>query len=85
MNQPKIKLTETHLPTGGSRFWNRKFYTMPVTEIEDLLQEELQQYAAAGYNSFLFHRVTGTVFIRKIEIKSIDDILATDQYGLLEK
>jgi len=80
---PTIKLTEIHTPTGGAQMWNKKFYTMPTNEIENLLQEEFKQYAAAGYNSFLFCRKTGSVHIKKVEVKTMQDVFQTDIYGIL--
>ena len=79
----KIILTEIPTPTGGAQMWNKKFYTMQKTEIEELLQEEFNQYMNAGYNSFLFCRITGSVHIQKVDVKTIKDVLLTDSFGLL--
>jgi len=56
---PQIKLTETKSPCGGVRKYNPKFREMPIEQIENMEQEDLQSYAAVGYNSFTFHRSTG--------------------------
>jgi hypothetical protein len=84
MKRPRIVLTSIEIPTGGATIWNPKYRDMLLTAIEDDAQEDLQSYAAAGYNSFLFCRITSSIHIQKIEkIKSIEDVLLTDQYGLL--
>lgn len=80
----QIKLTETPLPNGGVRKYNPKFRDMSIEEIETQEQSSLQSYAAVGYNSFTFHRSTGTISIQRISIKTIDDVFMTDQYGLLK-
>lgn len=80
----KIQLTETMVPMGGASFYRPDFRTLPLNEIEDILQDDLVAYSKVGYNSFTFHRQTGTVNARKVEIKSLDDVFITDQYGLLK-
>lgn len=82
--KPTIKLTETPTTTAGAQIWNQKFYTMPLIEIENVLQDELQSYYSAGYNSFMFHRQTGTVSVRKIAVQTMKDVFETDSFGLLE-
>ena len=79
----KIRLTETALPQGGAQKYNPKFRDMAIEDIENMEQEDLQSYAEVGYNSFTFHRSTGTISIRKIEVKTMQDVFMTDQYGLL--
>ena len=81
----RIYLTETKVPQGGASFYRSDFRTLPLNEIENILQEDMQAYSNVGYNSFTFHRSTGTVNIRKVEIKTIEDIFITDQYGLLNQ
>jgi hypothetical protein len=79
----KIKLTEIDYPMGGAQKYNPKFRTMPIADIEDMEQDDLQSYASVGYNSFTFHRSTGTIWINRIQVKTIQDVLLTDQYGIL--
>lgn len=79
-----IYLTETETPQGGYQMFLKAFTEMPTPKIEDLLQKDLQEFASVGYNSFTFHRKTGTVSIRKIEVKTLGDVFMTDQYGLLK-
>ena len=81
--KPFIKLTETDLPNGGCNIYRADFRDMPLAEIETILQEEFQGYAELGYNSFTFNRACGLVSIRKVEIKTINNVLETDMYGLL--
>lgn len=81
--KPTIKLTETKSPHGGCRIYRPDFRELPTEVIENELQEDLQSYANVGYNSFTFNRATGTISIRKIDVKTIDDVLNTDMYGLL--
>lgn len=82
--KPQIKLTEISLPSGGVRKYNPKFRDMSIEDIEAQEQESLQSYAEVGYNSFTFHRSTGTISIQRIDIKTIQDVFITDQYGLLK-
>lgn len=79
----KIVLTETekffscmqtHCPS-----WRNKI----IKEIENQLQENLKTYLPFGYNSFLFNRELSTIYIQKIEVKTIEDVFNTDIYGLL--
>lgn len=81
----KIRLTTTNLPRGGANFYRPDFRTLPIEEIEDILQDDLKAYQAVGYNSFTLHRPTGTVSVRKIEISTMDDIFETDIYGILNQ
>lgn len=81
----RIYLTETKVPQGGASFYRHDFRILPLSEIEDILQDDFQAYSKVGYNSFTFHRETGNVSVRKVEIKTIEDIFITDQYGLLNK
>ena len=80
----KIKLTETATPMGGASLYNPKYRDLSIELIEDLEQETLQSYAAVGYNSFTFHRLCAQINIRKIEVKTMDDVFMTDTYGLLK-
>ena len=80
----RIYLTETMTPRGGATFYKPEFRLMPISDIELLLEDDLIAYERVGYNSFTFHRPTGTVSVRKIEIKTIDDIFETDKYGILK-
>jgi hypothetical protein len=79
----KIKLTETKLPHGGVRKYNPKYRDMSIEEIENYEQDDLKSYSDVGYNSFTFHRATGTISIQRIKVKTLDDIFMTDIYGLL--
>lgn len=81
--EPKIKLTETKLPMGGAQKYNPKFRDMPLADIEAQEQSDLQSYANVGYNIFTFHRSTGTISMRRIDVKTIQDVLDTDMYGML--
>lgn len=84
MKKPRIVLTSIEIPSGGYTIYNKKFKDMLLTSIEDEVQDELQSFAAVGYNSFCFCRKTSSIHIRKIEkIKSMEDVILTDQYGLL--
>jgi predicted CopG family antitoxin len=56
---------------------------LSTKEIENQLQENLKTYLPFGYNSFLFNRSLSTIYIQKIEVKTIQDIFNTDIYGLL--
>lgn len=80
----KIVLTETKSPLGGVHLYNPKFRDMSIAEIEEQEQSNLRSYADVGYNSFTFNRACGLVAIQKIHpIKTLQDILLTDMYGLL--
>lgn len=80
----RIYLTETVAPRGGATFYKPEFRTMPILDIELLLEDYLHALEKAGYNAFTIHRATGTVSVRKIKkIKTIDDIFETDKYGIL--
>jgi hypothetical protein len=83
MKNLNIILTEIKIPTGGATIYRKDFRTLPKVEIEAILQDGLQSYLSVGYNSFLLCRVTGTVHIQKLEIKTIDDVFLTDPFGLL--
>lgn len=72
--KPEIKLTEINTPLGGVRKYNPAFRSMPLEDIEKQEQTDLQSYAEAGYNSFTFHRSTGTISINRIEIKTLADV-----------
>jgi len=80
----QIKLTETTIPMGGAQKYNPKFRDMAINDIETQEQDDLQSYAQVGYNSFTFHRSTGTIAINRIEVKTLQDIFNTDMYGLLQ-
>lgn len=79
----KIVLTETSPPNGGVRKYNPKYRDMSIKEIENFEQDDLQSYAEVGYNSFTFHRQTGTISIQRIEVKTLNDVFITDMYGIL--
>lgn len=79
-----IKLTEVNTPMGGVRKYNPSFRDMPIDLIEKQEQDDLQSYASVGYNSFTFHRSTGTISIQRIAVKTMEDVFLTDQYGLLQ-
>jgi hypothetical protein len=79
----KITLTELPTPKGGCQIYRPYFRDMSLQQIEDELQEDFKSYSDVGYNSFTFCRAVATISIRRIEIKTIQDILETDQYGLL--
>jgi hypothetical protein len=79
----KIILTEIKAPTGGYEIWHKDYHTKPLAEIEEENQDTFQSFSSVGYNSFCFCRVTGSVHIRKVEVKTIEDVFITDQYGLL--
>jgi hypothetical protein len=78
-----IVLTETKDFFNSAQSYNPKFRDMPLKEIEEQEQENLQSYLNVGYNSFLFNRDMATIYIKKIEVKCFDDILKTDVFGLL--
>ena len=79
----QIKLTEVNKFQSGASIWHDNFKKMSLLEIENNVQDNLQSYAKVGYNSFTFFRPTNTVHIQKIDIKTLEDIFMTDQYGLL--
>jgi hypothetical protein len=81
--KPRIVLTEVKQPMKGAQSWNPKFRNMTLQEIEEQEQSYLQKFASCGCNSFLFHRDTSTITMNFVKVKSIDDILITDMYGLL--
>ena len=78
-----IVLTETKEFFNCAQSYHQSFKQMSLKEIEQQQQKDLKSYLDAGYNSFLFNRDLSTIFIQKIEVKSIEDILKTDVYGLL--
>ena len=80
----QIILTETSAPHGGVQIYRADFRELPIDKIETELQESLQSYASVGYNSFTLHRMTGTISIQRIEVKTMKDVFITDMYGLLK-
>lgn len=64
-SKPKIRLTETNVPNGGIGIYKKEFRTMPIEDIENLLQDDFESYRSSGYNSFTFHRETANVSIQK--------------------
>lgn len=81
----RIKITEVkELNFEGCEIWKPEFRDMSIQDIEDTLQEQLQSYVDVGYNSITFHRETAIVFIRKVEIKTLENIFETDIFGLLK-
>ena len=78
-----IILTET------TNFWNCAQTYCPswrnetIENIAKQQQENLKSYADVGYNSFMFNRALSTIYIRKVEIKTLENIFETDIYGLL--
>lgn len=79
----QIKLTETNNFYGSAQTYNPKWRNMELSEIEKEQQNDLKSYADVGYNSFLFNRILSTIYIQKIEVKTLNDIFKTDVYGLL--
>jgi len=81
---PLIKLTETNdWPCNGCQIYGADLRHKELSDIEDELQDELKSYANVGYNSFLFNRSLATIFISRIEVKTMQDVFNTDMYGLL--
>lgn len=78
-----IILTETKDFFNCVQCHHPHFRNMSLKEIEKEQQKNLQSYLGAGYNSFLFNRDLSTIYIQKIEVKTFEDILKTDVYGLL--
>ena len=81
--KPRIVLTEVKQAMQGAQSWNPKFRNMTLQEIEDQEQSYLQKFASCGYNSFLFHRDTATITMNFVKVKTFEDVLITDMYGLL--
>lgn len=79
----QIKLTETKYPMGGCSIYKPAFRNMAISEIEAEQQDNLQSYAEFGFNSFTFNRACGLISINKMTVKTISDVLLTDQYGIL--
>ena len=79
----QIKLTETNNFYGSAQTYNPKWRNMELSEIEKEQQDDLKSYADVGYNSFLFNRNLATIYIQKIEVKTMQDVFKTDIYGLL--
>ena len=79
----QIKLTETDNFYGSAQIYNPKWRNMELSEIEKEQQNDLKSYADVGYNSFLFNRNLATIYIQKIEVKTMQDVFKTDIYGLL--
>ena len=84
MKTPKIFLTETPELLQGYQISNPAFITMPKEDIEEQEQDYLRTFINVGYNSVMFHRKTGTIILRKLDIKTVQDCIETDPYGILE-
>lgn len=78
-----IKLTETTDFFNCAQCYCPSFRNMELKDIEREQQINLKSYADVGYNSFLFNRILSTIYIQKIEVKTLNDIFKTDVYGLL--
>ncbi len=80
-----IHLTETEdwPSVSGIQIYRADFRSLSLKEIEDLTQKDLQSYLDVGYNSFMFNRTLATIFIRKIEVKTLQDVFDTDIYKIL--
>ena len=79
----QIKLTETNNFYGSAQTYNPKWRNMELSEIEKEQQKNKKNKKEEGYNSFLFNRNLATIYIQKIEVKTMQDVFKTDIYGLL--
>jgi hypothetical protein len=78
-----IILTETKNFWNCAQIYNPSYRNMDIKQIEKEQQSNLKTYLDVGYNSFLFNRNLATIYIRKVEIKTLEDIFETDVFGLL--
>lgn len=82
--QLQIILTETTGFFNCAQCYCPSFRNMELKDIAREQQNNLQSYANVGYNSFLFNRTLSTIYIRKVEVKTLKDIFNTDMYGILK-